>query len=388
MGDKMKRLTAKLVDAINKPGKYHDGDAGLYLYVQERKGRLRKSYMQRVTVHGKRVEIGLGSTKWTTPSEARAAAQTNRKIARTGGDPRRKPTVVPTLEEAADAVIAIHASTWKDGGKTEKRWRAILATYAFPRFGRKSVAAVTTADVLAMLVPHWATKCETMRKLRHEIGAIMRWAVAQGFREDNPAGESLGAALPRANQRRQHQRALPHAEVAGAIAKVRGSEAWSATKLAFEFLTLTATRSGEVRGARWSEVDLAARTWVVPADRMKSGREHRVPLSGRAMAILEAAKALSDGEPDSLIFPSVTGRMLSDSTMSKLVRELGIGCVPHGMRSSFREWAAERTNIPREVAEEALAHVNPNKVESAYQRSDLFERRRELMNSWTTYLAA
>ena len=387
-GDKMKRLTAKLVDAINEPGKYHDGDAGLYLYVQERKGRLRKSYMQRVTVNGKRVEIGLGSTKWTTPSEARAAAQANRKIARTGGDPRRKPTVVPTLEEAADAVIAIHASTWKDGGKTEKRWRAILATYTFPRFGRKSVAAVTTADVLAMLVPHWATKRETMRKLRHEIGAIMRWAVAQGFREDNPAGESLGAALPKASQRRQHQRALPHAEVAGAIAKVQASEAWSATKLAFEFLTLTATRSGEVRGARWSEVDLPARTWVVPADRMKSGRDHRVPLSGRAVAILEAAKALSDGEPESLIFPSVTGRMLSDSTMSKLVRELGIGCVPHGMRSSFREWAAERTNIPREVAEEALAHVNPNKVESAYQRSDLFDRRRELMNSWTAYLAA
>ena len=384
----MKRLTAKLVDTINEPGKYHDGDAGLYLYVQERKGRLRKSYMQRVTVNGKRVEIGLGSTKWTTPSEARAAAQANRKIARTGGDPRRKPTVVPTLEEAADAVIAIHASTWKDGGKTEKRWRAILATYAFPRFGRKSVAAVTTADVLAMLVPHWATKRETMRKLRHEIGAIMRWAVAQGFREDNPAGESLGAALPKASQRRQHQRALPHAEVADAIAKVQASEAWSATKLAFEFLTLTATRSGEVRGARWSEIDLAARTWVVPADRMKSGREHRVPLSGRARAILEAAKALSDGEPDSLIFPSVTGRMLSDSTMSKLVRELGIGCVPHGMRSSFREWAAERTNVPREVAEEALAHVNPNKVESAYQRSDLFDRRRELMNSWTAYLAA
>ena len=241
-------------------------------------------------------------------------------------------------------MIAIHASTWKDGGKTEKRWRAILATYAFPRFGRKSVAAVTTADVLAMLVPHWATKRETMRKLRREISAIMRWAVAQGFREDNPAGESLGAALPKASQRRQHQRALPYAEVAGALAKLQESEAWSATKLAFEFLTLTATRSGEVRGARWSEVDLAAQTWVVPANRMKSGREHRVPFSGRALAILEAAKALSDGAPDSLIFPSITGRMLSDSTLSKLVRELGLGCVPHGMRSSFREWAAERTN--------------------------------------------
>ena len=155
--------------------------------------------------------------------------------------------MVIRFEEAADAVIAIHASTWKDGGKTEKRWRAILATYAFPRFGRKSIAAVTTADVLAMLVPHWATKRETMWKLRHEIGAIMRWAVAQGFREDNPAGESLGAALPKASQRRQHQRALPHAEVAGAIAKVQASEVWSATKLAVEFLTLTATRSGRER---------------------------------------------------------------------------------------------------------------------------------------------
>ena len=171
---------------------------------------------------------------------------------------------------------------------------------------------------------------------------------------------------------------------------MRGSTCTSrnATALAFEFLTLTATRSGEVRGARWSEVDRAAQMWVVTSDRVKSGREHRVPLSGQAMAILEAAKALSDGDPDSLIFASTTGRMLSDSTLSKLVRELGIGCVPHGMRSSFREWAAERTDIPREVAEEALAHVNPNKVESAYQRSDLFDRRCELMNSWTAYLVA
>ena len=204
--------------------------------------------------------------------------------------------------------------------------------------------------------------------------------------EGGPVRAERGAALPKAGQRRQHQRALPYAEVAGALVKVQESDAWPATKLAFEFLTLTATRSGEVRGARWSEVDLGAQMWVVPADRMKSGREHRVPLSGGAMGVLKAAKALSDAGPDSLIFPSTTGRMLSDSTLSKLVRELRIGCVPHGMRSSFREWAAERTDIPREIAEEALAHVNPNKVESAYQRSDLFDRRRELMNSWTAYL--
>ena len=150
----MKRLTVKLVDAINRPGKYHDGDAGLYLYVQERNGRLRKSYVQRVTVHGTRVEIGLGSTKWTTPSEARAAARANRKIARTGSDPRRRQQTMPTFEEAADAVIAMHATTWKDGGKTEKRWRAILAKYAFPRLGGKPVSAVTTADVLAVLTTY------------------------------------------------------------------------------------------------------------------------------------------------------------------------------------------------------------------------------------------
>ena len=210
---------------------------------------------------------------------------------------------------------------------------------------------MTTADVLAVLVPHWATKRETMRKLRREIGAIMRWAVAQGFREDNPAGESLGAALAKASQRRQHQRALPYEEVAGALVKVHESDAWSATKLAFEFVTLTATRSGEVRGARWSEVDLAAQMWVVPADRMKSGREHRVPLSGRAIAILEAAKALSDGDPDSLIFPSMAGRMLSDSTLSKLVRELGI---PPTRAELARDIGLTQPSIDHQLAQISL----------------------------------
>ena len=172
--------------------------------------------------------------------------------------------------------------------------------------------------------------------------------------------------------------------MADALSRIRASGAWIHTKLAFEFLVLTWTRSGEVRGARWEEVDFEAATWTVPGVRMKGGREHRVPLSDRALLVLHEAAENADGS--GLIFPSVTGCMMSDSTMSKLLRENGVEAVPHGFRSSARQWAAERTNLPREVAEEALAHVNPNRVEAAYQRSDLFDRRRKLMDAWTRYL--
>ena len=223
----MKRLTAKLVESINRPGKFFDSDAGLYLYVQERNGRIRKSYVQRVTVHGKRVEIGLGSTKWTTPSEARAKAQANRKIARTGGDPRQgKATTVPTFEEAADTVIRMHVETWRDGGKTEARWRATLATYAFRRLGRKSVADITAADVLAVLTADefWQTKRETARKVKQRISTILDWAAAQGHRTDNPCN-ALKTALPKTGHQTRHQRALPFDRVSDALAVVRASAA-------------------------------------------------------------------------------------------------------------------------------------------------------------------
>ncbi|MCY3745085.1 MAG: site-specific integrase, partial [Acidobacteria bacterium] len=182
-----------------------------------------------------------------------------------------------------------------------------------------------------------------------------------------------------------HHRALPYAEVAGAIETVRESGAYPATVLAFEFLVLTACRGSEVRGARWDEIDIEARDWRIPAERMKTGREHRVPLSDRALAVLEEAQALADGS--GLVFPSPRGRRLSDATITKMVRDLGIGAVPHGFRSSFRDWAAERTDAPREVCELALAHVNRDRVEAAYRRSDLFERRRALMEQWSVFLA-
>ena len=337
-----------------------------------------------VTVHGKRVDLGLGSAKWTTPSEARATAQANRKIARTGGDPRTgRHSTVPTFEEAADTVIRMHAETWRDGGKTANQWRASLRDYAMPRLGRRPVNAITSADVIAVLMPIWNAKRETARRVRQRIGAVCKWAIAEGHRDDNPAGDALAAALPRNGNHRQHFKAVRYDRVSGALATVRASGAWWATKAAFEFLTLTAARSGEVRGARWSEID--EDVWIVPGERMKGGKVHRVPLSPRALEILEEARERTGGE--GLIFPSITGRVMSDSTISKLVKELGIDGTPHGMRSAFRDWASEQTNTPHAVMEAALAHTIKDKVEAAYARSDMLDKRRSLMGEWSSYLA-
>lgn len=381
----MKQLTAKFVRDVTEPGKFYDGDAGLYLFVRGRAGRLSKGYVQRLTIAGKRADIGLGSTKWTTLTEARATAQANRKIARTGGDPRRRPATVPTFEEAADAVIAMHAGNWRDGGKTEARWRATLEAYVFPRLGRRSVADISTADVLATLThgDFWNAKRETARKVRHRISTIMDWAAAEGHRTDNPCA-ALKAALPKTAARTQHRRALPYEAVSDAVSRVRASAAYPTTKLAFEFLVLTATRSGEVRAARWDEIDVDGKVWTIPAARAKTGRPHRVPLSPRAFDVLREAAALRDGS--GYVFPSARGLKMSDMTLSKLIKELGIEAVPHGFRTSFRMWAAERSNAPREVAEFALGHVVGDEAERAYQRSDLFERRRDLMDAWAWYL--
>ena len=246
------------------------------------------------------------------------------------------------------------------------------------------MSEVTTADVLTVLTAIWHDKPETARRVRQRIGAVMKWAVAKGYRQDNPAGDALAQALPRHTVVRRHLRALPHGEVAGAIQAVRASRASAPVKLAFEFLVLTAARSGEVRLATWDEIDLDATVWLVPGARMKAKRDHRVPLSGRALAILRDAQNLRDGT--GLVFPSPRGKPLSDMTLSKLIKELGLPAVPHGFRSSFHDWAAEDTDHPREVVEAALAHVAPNEVEVAYAPSDLFERRRLLMDDWVAYL--
>ena len=377
----MPRLTAKFVDTTSKPGRYHDGLAGLYLSVKERAGRVRKSYMQRITIHGHRCEIGLGSVRWTTPSEARGKALANWKIARTGGDPRQGAKPVSTFADALDAVLAIQAPTWRNP-KSEGQWRASLRDYAGALMP-KPVDRIGPADVLAVVGPVWNAKRETARRVKQRISKVMQWAVAEGHRTDNPV-DAIGAALPKNGNHREHFRALPYERVGGALASVRASGAYPTTKLAFEFLTLTAARSGEVRGMRWDEV--SGDVWTVPGSRMKAGREHRVPLSPRAAAIVAEARQYADGS--GLVFPSVSGRVMSDSTLSKLVKELGIEGTPHGMRSAFRDWAGECTNTPHAVMEAALAHTIPNRAEAAYARSTLVDKRRVLMDAWARYLDA
>ena len=236
---------------------------------------------------------------------------------------------------------------------------------------------------MACLVPIWNEKQETARRLRRRLSSIFRWAIAEGFRNDDPAGSAISAALPRNGGQRKHMKSIHHSEVSGALSIIRASNATPTTKLAFELLVLTATRSGEIRGAKWDEISFEKKVWTIPPERMKTAREHRVPLSSRALEVLSEAQKLAD--KSGFLFPSPTGRILSDSTMSKLVREKGIQAVPHGFRSSFRDWCAE-TGVAREVAEACLAHVVGG-VEGAYFRSDVIERRREVMQSWSEYLA-
>ena len=378
------KLTARFVATVMQPGRHGDGN-GLYLLVKPSGA---KSWVLRTVVRGRRCDIGLGGFPLVSLAEARTAAFDNRKLARAGGDPlalKRRPDI-PVLEDAARTVIEIHKPTWRDGGKSAGQWEASLRQHVFPRLGTKRVDTITTADVMAVLLPIWTEKAETARRVRQRIGTVMKWAVAQGYRTDNPAGDAIAAALPKVGSTRRHFRAIHHIEARDAIRAVRESQASLAVRLAFEFLVLTAARSGEVRSALWSEMNIGTATWTIPGERMKSGREHRVPLSERALAILDEARMLDDG--NGLVFPAPAGRRpMSDSTLSKLLREVGIEAVPHGFRSTFRDWCSEAARVPREVAEACLAHVVTG-VEGAYARSDLLDRRRKLMERWAAYLAA
>ena len=319
-----------------------------------------------------------------TLAEAREKALANRRAVAQGDDPRiGVGDGIPAFADAVDKVLAIQSQNWKDTAKTERLWRSTLNDYAMPTLGRKSVAEITSGDVLSVIAPILG-KRETAKKVRQRISAVMKWSIAQGYREDNPAGDALTAALPKSGARVEHRRALPFADVGAAIISIRDSNAWAATKLAFEFLTLTATRSGEVRLAEWTEIDEESLTLTIPASRMKAGLAHRIPLSRQAMDVLRQARELADDS--GLVFPSQGGKALTDSTISKLLRENQIGCVPHGMRSSFRDWAAECSDVPREIAEHALAHVEGSTSELAYRRTDYFERRRGLMSEWGAYI--
>ena len=355
----------------------------MFLYVKPEGTR---SWIQRLVIRGRRRELGLGAVALVSLAEARELALANRKLARSGGDPladKRRVQGVPTFAEAARSVVEQKRDGWR-GPRHAHDWLRSLERYAFPRIGKRPVSEVNSADVLEILTPIWHKKAETARAVRQRVRMVLEWSIAMNLRNDNPC-DRIGPVLGPQNAIVTHRLALPHGEVAAAVETARTSgSAAPAVRLAFEFLVLTAARSAEVRLATWDEMDVAGRVWTIAAERMKAKREHRVPLCGRAVEVLEAARAVGDGS--GLVFPMRSGRPIAASTLPKMLQYLGISAVPHGFRSSFRDWAAERTDHPREVIEAALAHVVPKKVEAAYARSDLFERRWLLMDDWAAYL--
>ena len=365
------------------PGRHADGN-GLYLFVQPSGTR---SWIQRLLIRGRRRELGLGSVALVPLAEAREKALANRKLARQGGDPlaeKRRSQGIPTFAEAAMRVLDQKRAGWRNP-RHSREWISSLKRFAFPRIGKVPVSEVRSADVLEILTPLWHRKVSTAKRVRQRLRAVLEWAVAMEYRIDNPC-DRIGPVLGPQQDVTEHMQALPHREVAAVIRRVRTSAGLPAARLALEFLVLTAARWGEVRGAEWEEIDRSERVWTVPARRAKTNRRHRVPLCGRALEILEAAQALEEAASP-LVFTHGGGRPLHDSQLRRLLRELGVAAVPHGFRSTFRDWAGEETDHPREVIEAALAHVVRNRVEAAYARSDLFKRRRVLMDDWARYLA-
>jgi integrase len=382
----MGELSDVKVRKLRNPGRYTDGDT-LYLNVSPSGS---KSWMQRLIIQGRRRDLGLGAYPLVSLAEARGKAIENRALARSGGDPmavkreERLLESLPTFEELAREHIAENLLSWRNV-KHRAQWHSSLETYAFPILGSLKVKDISRIHVKKVLDPIWTTKPETARRVRQRIRSVMDRAVALEYIDYNPAGDAINGALAKQRRVRNHHRALPYRDLPEALRAVRESTASRSVKLAFEMLALTACRSGEVRGMTWDEVDLREATWTVPGERMKTGRPHRVPLSHRAMAILEEARSL--GEGSSVVFPAPRdGEVLSNMAFTQLLRRLEINFVPHGLRSTFRDWAAEQTSTPHAVVERALAHAVGTATEAAYFRTDLFELRRELMDKWSVFL--
>ena len=379
-----KALSATRVRALTKPGRYADGN-GLYLIVDDSGA---KRWELRTVVQRRRRDIGLGGLSLVSLAEAREEAASMRKIARKGGDPladRRKSRVqVPTFKEAATIVHQEHSESWTNK-KHAAQWISTLKEYTFPYFGDRPVDQVDTPEVLSALSKIWLTKPETARRVRQRIGTVLDWAKAAGHRYgDNPIS-GIAKGLPNQPKKQKHHAALPYTEVNSFISRLGKADANESTRLAFEFLILTATRTGEVILAEWSEIDLEQKAWTIPAVRMKAGNIYRVPLSDRCVEILERAKTLSDGSP--YVFPGRSAeKPLSTMVFLMVIRRMGKDITAHGFRSTFRDWAAEKTNFSREVCEMALAHTISDKVEAAYLRGDLFDKRRQLMDTWATFV--
>lgn len=381
------------VKRTTAPGRYPDG-GGLWLQVY---GPTSKSWIFRYRLGGRERELGLGSAFDVSLVEAREAAAAARKLKVSGIDPvdakrnAKAAAAVPaeapsiTFDQAAAAYVKTNAAGWKNS-KHAAQWTSTLKTYASPVFGSRSVADIDRPSVLKVIEPIWATKSETASRVRGRIEAILDWAAVMGYRSgDNPARWKghLDKVLPAQNKVKKvtHFKALPYDEVPAFLAMLHDQVGVAGQAL--QFTILTAGRTTEVLEARWSEIDAQARLWTVPASRMKAGRIHRVPLTDAALAALPR-KGIA-GETDFVFAHSLTGRSLSENAMTAVLKRMKVDATVHGFRSSFRDWAAEKTKYPGDVVEMALAHTVANKVEAAYRRGDLYEKRQALMCDWAAF---
>jgi integrase len=392
-----KPLTALEIKRLEAPGLHAVGTVpGLCLRVMPPPSSA-KMWTLRIVVGKKRRDLGLGGYPAVTLAKALEAAREKRQSVLQGRDPvterraaksalRASQQRQITFAQAAEAYIASHEAGWRNA-KHAWQWNSSLELYAFPKIGQLDVGDIGMAHVLEVLEPIWRTKTETASRVRGRIELILAWADKRAERERlNPARwrGHLDTQLPARNKvaKPKHHAALPVSEASSFMNSLRKQEGSAARAL--EFAVLTAARSGEVRFATWPEIDFGSLAWTVPAERMKSGREHRVPLSPAAMALLESIPLVDDSE---VIFQAPRrGGVLSDMALVAVCRRMGAECVPHGFRSTFRDWCSERTNVAREVAEMALAHSVGNEVEAAYRRGDLFDKRRHLMDEWSTFL--
>jgi integrase len=382
-----KALSAAEVRTANEAGRYTDG-GGLYLIVDESGA---KRWILRTVIHGKRRDLGLGGLRTVSLAEAREEAARLRKIARAGGDPlaerRKERRVIPTFEEAARLVHEAHSKPWRNA-QHKAQWISTLETYIFPVFGSRRLDHIESADVLKALSPIWMDKPETARRVRQRVKTVFEWAKASGFRSgDNPV-EGVSQVLPKHETKQEHHAALPYGDLPAFIQQLRVATAALSVKLAFEFLILTASRTSEVLKAKWNEIDFVSKTWTVPAARMKAKVDHKVPLSARCLEILESAKDIADG--GDYIFPGRSPKKhLSQMACNMALRRMErTEITPHGFRSTFRDWAEEKTNFPNNVVEAALAHTIKNKVEAAYLRTKLLEKRKDLMKAWSAFATA
>lgn len=379
------RLSESFIRSVKVASRYGDGRGGygLSLLVKPRADEgFSKTFSQRLRVHGKPVFIGLGAWPLVRLSEAREMAIDNARMAAHGGDPRQpKVSTVPTFAELAEIVIEQGAATWATA--TTQDWRGAMARHIYPKLGARPVNLITAQDLLGVLEPIASTTTTQAEKVRRNIQIVLARAVGLGHRTDNPA-VAVRSLLPANGHKVKHQAAMPHAKIGAALARLRKLDAYTVAKDALEFLILTAARSGEVTGARWEEIDLAAETLTIPADRTKTGAEHVVTLSRLAVAVLSRAQEYED--TSGLVFVAARGGQMQRPILTRVLNKLDKSVTVHGFRSSFRDWAAE-SGVARDVAESVLAHVVAG-VEGAYLRSSLVERRRPVMQAWADYLSS